>query len=381
MRRLLVLSLVALATIAPVSAQTRIKLQAPIELYSYLDFQTASGITLNAAGEYTGFVGRLYISDGATSKTCSSSGCAISYPFESLGTWADAGTTVRVGIQTVDGTGFPDGTFDVYYEAVGNVDPSPGGGRVLIETGSASYSSGDIVAFMVTMTARGGADSITPDRAQWQANALSMGLPYGVNNTGSPAKANIATLFTIEFDDGTVGWIDGFPWLGIDQSGISSAALDTTTNPDEYAAVIRLPFAYSLSGVGLVLGSIAATDDFELIVYSDPEGSPSAVHTHVVADPVAEFGTATGLVRLSFANNVDVAASTTIGIAVRPTTANGISVFYESAVSSAIASAFRLASPFEVLKFSGRQNQTGAFSEVATDRVPVVVLFIAELIQ
>jgi len=204
MRTLTTTIALAVLLATPIVGQSRLHLPAPLDIYSAGDHHTDAGVALNAAGEYSGMVGRVQLSDGAASATCSSAGCALSYPTEATATWADAGTTVRVGIQDVNtSTGFPDGTFDVYHEAIGT-DPAPSG-RLLMETGTKTITAGDIVVLIITMTTRASTDQVNPDRMTAGPWRGFYGFPYGVANTGSPAKTFNGTPFLIEFDDGTVG--------------------------------------------------------------------------------------------------------------------------------------------------------------------------------
>lgn len=55
--------------------------------------------TIDASGEKFAFIGTLWLSGGATSKTFSSSGGKIRFMGGSSMTFSNAGTTLRVGIQ------------------------------------------------------------------------------------------------------------------------------------------------------------------------------------------------------------------------------------------------------------------------------------------
>jgi hypothetical protein len=267
---------------------------------------------------------------GGGSKTLSAAGGgSIVWPCFSV-TFADGSTTFRVGVQDVDlATGLEDGTFDVHGELTG------GGGGIAVglnntamTSGTKTIANGDLIAIVMEMPARAGADDVRP--AVMNSPLLPLGsgtlFPYGTTDSGSgPSKAATHPAVTIIFDDGTLGWVPGRAathawWITAADINFGSGS-----TPDEYAAVFALPYAATIDAIGVGMSDVDAGDDIELILYSDPLGTPSAVLT-VTIDPdvVRTGGGGTAIVWPYFTpiTPTTLTAGATYAVAMRPTTAN-----------------------------------------------------------
>jgi hypothetical protein len=329
--------------------------------------------TLAAAGNEVFVIGRILLSSGpGTSKLISSAGGKIFLRIGSAVTWANAGTTLRCGIQDLDAAGLNDLTFDVYDELVPGTDTVTASTiqTITMSTGSKTIADGDQVAIGVRMTTRAGADSVTIAgiTGGWAAEiAVS---PYG--SFGGATIASNVPQATVMFDDGTLGTIR---WLDLTSAGVANvAAFGSASTPDEYAATFQVPYKCAIDGAAFFHGSLARTDDFELILYSDPLGTPVAIST---ATGDATFSaSSSGWYWLYFGSHLTLEPDTTYGLAIRATTANTFTLNYGLTVDAAL----KALSPFASLKWCSRTDQTGAFAEVNTLHVPNFIVSVSQLL-
>jgi hypothetical protein len=327
--------------------------------------QGAGSATVDANGETCFTIGHVWIPGGGSKVLSAAGGGRIAWVTGAGVTFANASTDLRVGIQDVS-AGAPDGTYDVYAGYVGGTDTiaSTTMHRKAMTSGTKTIANRDKVAIGVTMVTRGGADSVSIDRIVASAQGDSL-FPYGIAN--GTQSATIAP-FLIVFDDGTVGWIHPLP-LGYNMSTgeTVTAAVNTGTTPDEYAMIVTFDTIKRIVGGGMRVGAVGAADAFELIFYSDPEGTPSALET-IAFSGSGDLGGGDGLVSALLASAVDLAANTPIGIAIRPTSANSITVGFFDLTTG--FEAIKKALPYATVKFAARSNQTGPFVETQTYHLP-----------
>lgn len=285
-----------------------------------------SNATMDAAGESNSFIGRIFIEGGSGSKTISAAGGGKIVWATSVSTvFANAGTNIRVGLQDyAAGTGVEDGNFDVYADLVGGTDvlASSTVQVVTMESGTKTLNHGDLVVFVIEMTTRGGADSVTVARGN-----NSSWFPYSAGDTGSgPTKVSTAPCAHIIFDDGTYGWFPGYMGCQL----VDNTGLNLNANPDEVALIFRLPFAAECTEIFAQIGDIASADDFELILYSDPLGTPVAQRTDAFTGfRVGSTGSSADTpVRAPLITPYTLLANTDYAVAVRATTANNIRIKY-----------------------------------------------------
>lgn len=241
--------------------------------------QTPEGYTLTAAqlldatGESFSAIGQLHLSDKSSGKSLT--GATLWFRTGPV-TFANAGSTFRVGIQDLASTGLEDGTFDIYRDFIG-----AGGvllsntwqGHLLNTAGSKTVSHGDILAIVFEFFARAGADSV---QIQYPTNSVpssTKGFPYGTVDTGSgPAKSTSQTpMALIVFADGEIGRIDNtFCWTDPDQGGVSTTA--------QAGIYFVAPFTGTLNKVIFgVTDSVATTDMVTITVWEDPLGTPVSI--------------------------------------------------------------------------------------------------------
>ena len=334
----------------------------------------SGGSTLNAVGESHAIIGHVHI-EGGGSKTLSAAGSGRILWRTATLTWASGSTNLRVGTQGVDlATGFHDGVWDVYADLVPGVDTVAANSAIstTMDTGTQTMANGDLIAIVIEMTARGGADSVLVGAQNYNTNNWGTeGLPYGISDTGTPTKSSTALLAFIVFDDGTVGWIVGSHFTARGQDG--TIAFNSGSSPDEYCATFTPPIGIRIDAIGLITGLVASGDTFELILYQDPLGTPSVLAT-LTPDPDVLSSAVLGTISVvaTLVSAVDLLAGVTYGIALRPTTANDINITYMTLNDSACAIVKKQAPLFgDSIKLAGRTDQTGAFVETQTYHYPL----------
>ena len=341
-----------------------------------------SGITLNATGESGGIVGSIQVEGGSGSKTISAAGGGAIIWFAGTVTMADAGSTLRVGIQDVNAAnGLEDGTFDVYAEFTGGgtIPTANDFNASAMTSGTKTLTQGDTVAIVVELVSRGGSDSVNVSRVATRAisGINTMGLPYGTNDLGTLSVSNASGIYAvIKFDDGTIGWIQGtaavIPLFSVPQ------AFDSGSTPDEYIGTFVPAWPMQICGFGAALSGIASGDTFEAILYEDPYGTPNALVTLTPDTDIVGGAGTTESFHVFPCTKTSLAAGTTYGVAIRPTTANSINWEYTH-VGGADLAVLKRALPLPSLKMAARTDQTGAFVETETFHVPLIVLDVCGL--
>jgi hypothetical protein len=328
---------------------------------------TSTSGLINATGESVSVICKLHI-DGRGSKLLSSAGGKIHWVSGST-TFANAGTTLRVGVQDVV-SGLEDGTFDVYADLVGATDTIASSTimATAMETGSKTINHNDLIAISWEMTARAGADSLA-----FTVSNTIFNFPYRTEDVGAgPVKADSQIpLFVIEFDDGTLGW--AFPTFVYTTAGISYSSSST---PDEYALVFRMPINCTMSCLQLSVGNIASTDDFEVIIYSDPLGTPVAEETIAYDPDWAPSPFSTQHININI-TPFSLIKDTDYAIAVRPTTTNAI-IIPRLNFGTGNAHLRRTTMLGTNWSMGSRSNQTGAFTQ-DTEKLPQFNFYVNQL--
>ena len=337
----------------------------PVNLTGY------SVLTIDAAGESVHFIGTCYI-DGrpAAAKTLSAAGGTISWNPGAI-TFANAGTTLRIGIQDVDGTnGTPargDGTHDVYADLVGGTDTitATTWREDAMETGTKDITHGQLITIVFNLESRGGADSI---QVRTHSSGLTTNFPTVTLEAPDATFAVQASLpiALITFDDGTLGWIYG----SMLSSALGTVSLDVNSAADEIASIFQFSRPTPIDGLWFygLLETAAGGGTTELILYSDPEGTPAAVSGGTLTLD-HEQRSSSGVSRY-FVENLPavivLSANTKYAVAVRPTSTENVTIH-----NNDVAAANHLKSmPGGTQAYYGtRAGQTGAFSTTTTRRL------------
>lgn len=341
-----------------------------------------SDLNLDSAGEYMGVIGQVHLKAGTGTKTCSSAGCQFYFDIGTL-TWANVGTTARVGIQDLDtATGLGDGTFDVFADLVpGTETIIAGNNKFAAESGTKNLSENDVVVLQITLTSVAGGDSLQVDRQQRTPIAINnFGFPYGAENGGSPTRGLNPAKFIIEFDDGTFGWITANPVFAYTQpASQTTVTFGNGSTPDEYAVVFTPESLCPLYATSWSLDDIVSGDDFEYDLYSDPLGSPSLIEA-VIVNPALQWNTTNDrYITGNFTATRNLSAGVQYGISVRPTTANTISLVYWN-IGATYEAAYKAAQNM-TFSFYSRSDNTGAFSTEISTAVPKFAIHCAGLVQ
>jgi hypothetical protein len=321
---------------------------------------TVSSQNANAVGEGIQYIGRIQMPGGpGTSKTISAAGSGKVHWYATTSTFANAGTTLRVGLQDVASTGIGDTTFDVYADLVGGGGGVTSGARntTTMTSGTKTLAWGDQVAIVFELTAWAGADSV---RAVF-TNSLVSTAPYIALHVGSGyAKDGNTPFVMIEFDDGTIGYFSDLSLPVLE----TNVAYNSGSTPDEYALIFQVPFAARVTALLAGLGDIDAGETGEIILYSDPLGTPVAERTLSLGAPdTGQISTAASLAMMPLLTTYDLAANTDYAVAVRATSV-GSRVIAQIGLPIAAA---RAAFPFGTTMQGGsRTDQTGAFGTLSS---------------
>jgi hypothetical protein len=263
--------------------------------YPTLEFpgSNSNANVLDIAGEQMAYIGRVYI-DGrpAGTKTLSAAGGgSIGFPLGAI-TFTDPGTTVQIGLQNVSTTAGlvaqPTESFDVSRTLTG------GGGGLTASawntismtggSGTKAVAHGDTIAVVISMTARGGTDTIAT-----QAGNIFLGTQAGFPTTNAKvsgvwqtAMANGAVrvpVTLITFDDGTLAVLDG----AVPAASVTQDVYSTSTPPNERGLQFQLPWSCKIDAVWINVACGAATADFNIKLYD--------VSTPATPAPVTGFTT------------------------------------------------------------------------------------------
>lgn len=319
----------------------------------------ASTITCNATGEKAHFIGDLWLENPAGgSKTISSAGGG-SIVWRAGGvTFANGGSTFKVGIQDVSAANTPaqgDGTFDVEASFTG------GGGGItatawntsVMTSGTKTLAHGDAICIAFEMTAAGGADSVSIAKC---VGDFTLGWPCTMENlTGSWVRSSGRPLAYIVFDDGSKGAIFG----GGNINGSSQVSVNSGSSPDEYGNLINIPIEFIADGIEL-FGTIPNNADFELILYSDGLGTPVAEKT-VTVDATMLGNTTSGRIIKLFPSSLIMKPNRNYVVAIRPTTANNVTISYID--TNTVAGGGTFGPPNSYYYAVNRTNQSGAFAD------------------
>lgn len=316
-----------------------------------------SSVTVDAANEAVIFIGQVWWTGGGTKTVDTSGSSSIGWRSSSL-TFANGGTTVNVGIAGVDTANGPPGrashasdviSFDVVASFTG------GGGGItgsawqtsVPTSGTKTIASGDLVAVAVQMTARGGTDVVRPQHTGVTVSAHS---PQVTTFTGgSYATNNGLPNVILTASDGTLGWMLGGEVANL----ISQRTWNSGGATAEYGQLYLLPFPVTVLGI---FGYVDPDANFDVVLYSDPLGTPVAERTASVDANTTSTASAARF-KLYFGSGYDVPAFTAFGTVYKPGGSN-ITAFYKTLASAS----HRIADPFGTSGY-GISRASGAFAD------------------
>lgn len=283
--------------------------------------------TADALNECCQFIGQIWTTDGQ-SHTIDTTGSSRLLWHSALVTFANSGTTLKVGLGAVDTTGpAPARAVNVAGVATTQVSSAVIGGSGAVtantwisqtpDTGSMTIANGDLVAMTLQLTSRAGTDSIA---VQGMSAGASPSLPCSVTYVPTTySLSNGLPCAVIQFRDGTRGYFFG------------SFIIDFTTNNSynnagatrEYGNLFRFPVPTRIWGAALFLQPQA---NFDVVVYTNPFAvSPIPVKSLSVL--AAQMGSNTYSMSYHlFPAPLVVPAETEIVVAMKPTTGTSINL-------------------------------------------------------
>lgn len=287
--------------------------------------------TVDAANEACIMVGHVFTEDGGSHTIDTTGSSSLGWRTGAV-IFANAGTTVKVGLAAVDTANGPPAravnstnviTFDV------SADFTGGGGGITADawqtsvptTGSKTIAHGELVAFAVQATARAGADGILISTA---ASLATQVLPCVTNFTSSYSDPIRLPNVVITFSDGTLGFFIGGYVASV---GSTTQTWNSGSSPNEYGNLFQAPVPISIYGI-LVAASFAGNAD--IVLYSDPLGTPLAQKT--VSIDLNTQGTAGNLsvFHAMFPAPYSLAANAPCAAIVKPTTVTSVSMLYKT---------------------------------------------------
>ncbi len=337
----------------------------PLPQQPFGDTLTSGVAVVDGVGESVFAIGYINLATGpGTSKTFANGGKI--FWKQGAATFANATTFVNFGAENVTAAGVEDGVFDVAFAAQATVDTITA--NVVnaltfgVASGTMTIAHGDLVAIGCECVTRGGADTLSFPRTE-----QTMIMAHGSVDTGAgPTIAGTAPFFAMTSDDGTLAWFDGlFPFITD-----SSASFNSGSTPDEYALVFQLPWKAVITALGAAIAGVAVSDDFDLILYSDPLGTPVAERT-IAFDMSLGFPVTSGngMFTQQIANYT-LLANTKYAIALRPSTTNNL--VYQRINFGSGNGTLRQATQLGVnWSTYSRTNQTGAFGSEDITTLPI----------
>lgn len=293
---------------------------------------TLGNVTIDGANEAAIMIGQIFTEDGASHTIDTSGSSSLGWRTGSI-TFANGGTTAKVGLAAVDLTAGPPAravasthviTFDV------NASFTGGGGGItgtswqesVPTSGSKTIANGDLVAFAVQLTARAGADVLT---ISVYGNTVGQSFP-GVTFTQSAAYASsgAAPNAVITFSDGTLGFFFGGSVASV---GATSLSFNSGSSPNEYGNLLQAPFPMKVYGITL---GANLSGNCDVVLYSEPLGTPAAEKTRSV-DLNTLFAPGNSTVNdLLFSSPYTVPANTPVAVILKPTSVTNVTMFYRT---------------------------------------------------
>jgi len=329
-------------------------------VYGFPTRHSVSSQIIDAVGESVCQIGPIYLSTGpGTSATLNSSGKIVSCCPGSSVTYADAGTTIRAGLQAVS-SGIESGTYLVYGEDTGGsglyaqnkMSPMP------MTTGSQVINHGDVFAVIVEVMAKGGTDSI---RIQHSAS-IPHTVPYMTIDTGSgPAKQSQTANFTIDFGNGVFGF---FAEAHVAAIWPTATAFTSSSTPNEYGLAFTVPFRCTLDRLVQYIGDIDSGDTGDVCLYRDAYSSSPSLMETIAVDPTntGNVGSQAGHIELPLATKHIIDAGEDLAVTYVATSTQNRDINWRE-VQPGLATAIGWCSPRGVYRNNG---SGGAFSTDTT---------------
>ncbi|MGL3208309.1 hypothetical protein [Bradyrhizobium sp. BR 1433] len=223
-------------------------------------------------------IGQIETSDQGSHTIDTTGSSSIGWRSDGI-TFVNPSTSVSVGLAAVDTSNGQPGravnsagvaTLDVAAVFAGN-----GGGITdsawqtsVPTTGSKTIAHGDLVAFVIQMTARGGSDIVRIDLPGPATVGIMSPTVTTYNGSSYTGQAASIPNVLITFADGATGWIQG----GDVASTMGSKFWNSGSATKEYGQLYQMPVPMKIFGI---YGWGAFSNDVTLNLYSDPLGTPA----------------------------------------------------------------------------------------------------------
>lgn len=298
--------------------------------------QTAT--TMDAANEANIFYGRIITEDGGSHTIDTTGSSSIGWRTGAV-TFANGTTNLVVGLAAMNTTTGPAPravnvadviTFDVSRTYTSAAAPAANSWIETVPTsGTKTIANGDLVAMCVQMTARGGADSVIIQAAGSLATTLFAGCTSFAGAAYSNATRQPNCVIT--FSDGALGFFEGGYVASVSPTAQS---YNTGSASVEYGNLLQFTVPVNVYGIRGTI-QIGANADAELVLYSDPLGTPAAAKTVSIDANVVSITGSGGLYDCLFPSPYVLAANTPVAAILKPTTANNVAMSYKTFNASA----------------------------------------------
>lgn len=303
--------------------QAWVPMNPPINLSGVGD---SSLVTIDATGEIMAHCG-YYATPGGGTKSITK------VAFRPRSVTSAGGSGVTLSLQDPSTSAGPpvrpDGTQD---QTVGFLLSALTGNTLYMSSAlsaSRSISQGDPICVAIEYDGSGrlGSDSVT--WAGYGREALTTaGSPmttlFSAGSWAAGTGNRVAVMF-FENTDGSYGWIDG----SFIETLNGTQAYNNGSGTDEYALKFSLPTNGTIDGIRIAL-SVATSADFDIVLY---EGTTALVTKSIDAN--TWDGTTSQGISVVPIPATSVTASTTYYLAIKPTTANNVTLSHSTVANSA----------------------------------------------
>jgi hypothetical protein len=291
---------------------------------------SSSSITMDAANESCVQYGHVFWEDGGTHTVDTTGSSSLGWRAGTV-TFANAGSTFKIGLATVDAaTGPPARATNVADVITLSVSKTHTGGGGTVTTGawnenvptagSLSIAHGDFIAFCGQMTARAGVDTI-----DMNFNAVTGPPRPGVTGFtgGAYGAGGGVPNVVITASDGTLGFFyGGSVWL----TSTTTQTWNSGSATKEYGNYFLMPVPAKIYGFVVACTFAGDTD---LILYSDPLGTPAAQKTVSVDLNQVQLSAARWSVVL-FSSPYSTTASQPVAGIIKPTSVTNTAAPYKT---------------------------------------------------
>lgn len=285
------------------------------------------------------------------------------------------GTDLRIGIQATSSTTGPPMQPDGSWAATGAAFATVADGSITANTwlrsgtvgGALSVANGDILCIVVEPENYAGSDSYVIRGVGTKTNYTSIPVSYNGSAWSIPGGIG-AMLHMLEFTDGTFGSVG----LGLPLNTVgTSVTYNSGSTPDEIALKVQPSMSMLVVGMCSENPYSTSTGDFEWVLYN---GTTAMVTVSIDVNRLYSTGASTAVCAY-FTSAQTLTAGGTYYAALKPTTANNISIKY-NAVSD--ASYWAVYGGGTGMGYSTRTD-AGSWSDTATRR-PTIWLLVSGVV-